>query len=161
MFVFICSPFLLVSYRNGEKKKIKCSFSSCEFVFHFSLWLKLSIFFRLVLFSLKMYNRSGKKLIGKNCRQFFKDVLSVTLLLEEGGGEGAVPILRKNCRPFPRFPFINTSSQMKIFIYFTYPFLLQLPPPTALLINHMYSWKSELMHTGIDITCFFKMQNLR
>ena len=48
------------------KKKIKCSFYSCEFVFHFSLWLKLSIFFRLVLFPLKMYNRSGKKLTGKN-----------------------------------------------------------------------------------------------
>ena len=33
-----------------------------------------------------------------------------------GGGEvGAVPILRKNCSPFPLFSFINTPSQMTIF----------------------------------------------
>ena len=71
-------------------KKIKCSFNICEFVFYFSLWFKLSIFFSLALFSLEMYNRSGKKLTRKNLnvdRLFFKDVLCVTLL-QKGEGEG-------------------------------------------------------------------------
>ena len=69
-------------------KKIKCSFYIFEIVFHSSLLLKLSIFFSLILFSLELHNRSGKKLIGKNLnvnRQFFKDVLCVTLL-QEGVG---------------------------------------------------------------------------
>ena len=45
---------------------------------------------------------------------------------------------------------------MKIFIYFTYPFLLQPRPcpPTVLLINNIYSWKSKFKHTGVDIKCF-------
>ena len=87
--------------------------------------------------------------------------------------QGAVVlILTKNCHPFP---FIYTTSRMKtltylymkifiyltdfyIFTYFTYPFLLKLPslPPTSLLINHIFSWKSRLKHTGLDIICFFQ-----
>ena len=118
-------------------------------MFYFSLWFKLGIFFSLVLFSFEMYNRSGKKLTRKNLnvdRLFFKNVLCVTLLQE---GEGGSTNFRKNCLSFLRFPFINTSSQIKIFIYSTYPFLLQPPPcpSTALLINHIYSWKSKLKHT--------------
>ena len=52
---------------------------------------KLKLFYSLVLFSRKIYNRSGKKLTGKKLnvdRQLFKDVLCVTLLQEGGGGGG-------------------------------------------------------------------------
>ena len=47
---------------------------------------------------------------------------------------------------------------MKIFIYSTYPFLLQPPflPTNPLLINHIIFWKSKLKHTGADIMCFFQ-----
>ena len=40
---------------------------------------------------------------------------------------------------------------------FTYTFLVEPPPcpPTSLLINHIFSWKSKLKHTGVDITCLF------
>ena len=53
------------SINPSVHKKIKCSFYICEIVFYFSLWLKLSIFFSLILFFLEMLNRSWKKLIGK------------------------------------------------------------------------------------------------
>ena len=68
-----------------------------------------------------------------------------------------VSILRKKCFPFPSFPFINTPSQMKIFIYSTYPFVLQPIPcwPTDFLINYIFSWKSKLKYTDIDFTSFF------
>ena len=49
-------------------KKIIFSFYICEIVFHISLWLKLSIFFSLVLFSIERLNRSRKKLIGKKIK---------------------------------------------------------------------------------------------
>ena len=107
-------------------KKISFSFYICEIVFHFSLLVKLKIFFSLVLFSLDIHHRSRKKLIGKKLnvdRQFFKDVLYV-ILLQEGVGQYQ---FLGNCHPFPPFPFISTSSQMKIFIYSTNPFLLQPP----------------------------------
>ena len=47
---------------------------------------------------------------------------------------------------------------MKTFIYLTYSFLLQLPslPNHPLLINCIFSWKSKLKHTDVDITCFFQ-----
>ena len=64
-------------------KKSNEVFIFCEIVFHFNLWLKLSIFFILVLFSLEMHNRSWIKLTEKKLnvdRQFFEDVLCVTLL---------------------------------------------------------------------------------
>ena len=53
-----------------------------------------------------------------------------------------------------------------IFIYSTYPSLLQSPslpaqppPPPSFLINHNFSWKSKLKHTSVDITCFFEGAN--
>ena len=58
-------------------------------MFRVSLWLKLIIFFSLVLFSVEMHNRCSKKLTGKKLNVdglFFKDVLCVTLL-QEGGRE--------------------------------------------------------------------------
>ena len=76
------------SLNTSVDKKIKCSFYICEIVFHFSLWLKLSIFFSLVLLFLEMHNRCWKKLTGKKLnvdRQFFKDLLCVTLLQEKLG----------------------------------------------------------------------------
>ena len=36
--------------------------------------------------------------------------------------DSTVPTVRKNCNPFLSFPFINSPSQMKIFIYSTDPF---------------------------------------
>ena len=45
-------------------KKISFSFYICEIVFHFSLLVKLKIFFSLVLFSLDIHH-CGKKLTGK------------------------------------------------------------------------------------------------
>ena len=102
------------SLNPSVHKKIKCSFYICKIVFYFSLWLKLSIFFSLVLFFLQMHNRSWKKLAGKKLnvdRQFFKDVLWVTLLQE---GMVQYQFLGKNCHPFSPFPLINTSlSKLK------------------------------------------------
>ena len=41
-------------------------------------------------------------------------------------GTGTVPILRKNCKAFlPYFHLLITPSQIKIFIYSSYPFLLK------------------------------------
>ena len=80
---FLFALHLDWSFNTSVDKKIKCSFYICKIVFHFRLWLKLSIFFSLVLFSLEMHNRSRKKLTGKKLNvdtQFFKDVLCVTLL---------------------------------------------------------------------------------
>ena len=114
------------SLNTSVDKKIVFSFYICEIVFHFSLLVKLKIFFSLVLFSLDIHHRSRKKLIGKKLnvdRQFFKDVLYVILLQERVGQYQFLG----NCHPFPPFPFISTSSQMKIFIYSTNPFLLQPP----------------------------------
>ena len=144
------------SVNTSVDKKIKFSFYICELVFHFSLWLKLSICFSLVLFSLEMHSRSGKKLTEKKIKSRSTVLQTCTLCNLIAGGGGAVPILRKNCHPFPPFPFINTSSQMKIFYIPRTPFYYNLRPcpPTVLLINNIYFWKSKLKHTGVDITCF-------
>ena len=124
MFVFVCSPLRLVpSYKRWSKTK--CRFFICEIVFHFSLWLKSSIFFSLVLFSFEMHNRSRKKLSRKKLN-FDRVLQQCTLCNLIVGGGGVVPVLKKNCYLFPPLPFINTSSQMKIFMYSTYSFLLQL-----------------------------------
>ena len=71
---------------------------------------------------------------------------------------GIVPILKKNCNPFPLFLFNNTFSEMNIFVYSIYPFLLQSPFfSSTLLPNHMLSLKSKLKHMAVDITCFFSI----
>ena len=62
---FLFALHLDWSLNTNVDKKIKCSLYICELVFHISPWLKLSIFFILVLFSLEMHNRNGKKLTGK------------------------------------------------------------------------------------------------
>ena len=85
---FLFALHLDWSFNTSVDKKIKCSFYICEIVFNLSLPLKLSIFFSLILFFLEMHNRCGKKLNRKKVnvdRQFFKDVLCVTLL-QEGVG---------------------------------------------------------------------------
>ena len=50
--------------------------------------------------------------------------------------------------------------KMKIFVYFTYPFLLQppiLPTQTPCNQSHfLFFLKSKVKHTGVDITCFFQ-----
>ena len=125
-------------------------------MYHFSLWLELSIFFTLVLFALEMHTRSRKELTEKKLNvDTVLQRFTLCNLIARGGG--AVPFPRKNCHPFPPFPFINTSSQMKIFYIPRTPFYYNLRPcpPTVLLINNIYFWKSKLKHTGVDITCFF------
>ena len=75
---FLFALHLDWSLNKSVDKKIKCSLYICKLVFHLNLWFKLSIFFSLVLFSLEMENRSGKKLTGKKLsgdKQFFKDVI--------------------------------------------------------------------------------------
>ena len=56
------------SLNASVDKKIIFSFYICEIVFHISLWLKLSIFFSLALFSIERLNRSRKKLTGKKVK---------------------------------------------------------------------------------------------
>ena len=109
-------------------KKIKCSFYIFEIVFHSSLWLKLSIFFSLVLFSLEMHNKSGKKLIGKNLnvnRQFFKDVLCVTLLQE---GLGQYQFLGKIATISPVSIYQHLLSNEHFYI-FHLPLFITTPVP--------------------------------
>ena len=89
------------------------------------------------------------------CRQTVLQRCTLCNLI--AGGGRAVPILRKKCHSFPPTPLISNSSQMRIFIYSTYRFLLQ-PPSllrTVLLTNNIYSQKSKLKHTSVDIKCFF------
>ena len=66
---------------------------------------------------------------------------------KKGKKADRIPILRKICYPFSQFPFINIPTQMKIFLYSTYPLFL---------MNHIFSWKSKLKHTNVDITYFFQ-----
>ena len=78
---FLFALHLDWSFNTSVAKKIKCSFYICKIVFHFSLWLKLSTFFSMVLDFLEMHNRCGKKLTGKKLnvdRKFFKGELCVT-----------------------------------------------------------------------------------
>ena len=56
------------SLNASVDKKIIFSFYVCEIVFHISLWLKLSIFFSLAIFSIERLNRSRKKLTGKKVK---------------------------------------------------------------------------------------------
>ena len=104
---FLFALHLDWSFNTSVDKKIKCSFYICEIVFYFSLWLKLSIFFSLVLFSLKINNRSRKKLTGKKLnvhRQFFKDVLCANLLQD---GVGQYQFSGKIVTHFPHFHLLT------------------------------------------------------
>ena len=138
-------------------RKIKRSFYICEIAFHFRLWLKVSIFFSLVLRSLQMHNRSGKKLNRKKLnvdRQFIQDVICVTLLQE---GVGQYQFLGKIDTHFPHFHLLTLPLKWR-FLYIPPTCFYYNPgpcPPTVLLINNIYSWKSKLKHTGVDIKCFF------
>ena len=99
----------------------------CLLVFYFGVRFKLSIFFNLVLFPLKMHRRRGEKLTGKKLnvdRQFFKDVTCVTLCNsvqpncndEEVGGRGSIGSTNSSEKfsSFSPFPFINTSFQLRL-----------------------------------------------
>ena len=127
-------------------KKIKCLSYICKIGFHYSMWFKLSIFFSLVLFSLEMHNRSRKKLTGKKLnvdRQFFKDVICVTLLQE---GVEQYQFLGKITTQFPHFHLLTPSVKWRFLYIPTTPFLWQ--PPS--LPGH----RSKLKHTGVDIKRF-------
>ena len=125
-------------------------------MFHFSLRLKLSIFFSLFLFSHEIHNRRGKKLTWKKInvdRQFFKDVLCVTLFQE---GMGQCQFLRKIATHFPQFYLLALPLNWRLLYILPAPFYYNLRPcrPTVLLINNIYSWKSQLKPTSVDIKCF-------
>ena len=138
-------------------KKIKCLSYICKIGFHYSMWFKLSIFFSLVLFSLEMHNRSRKKLTGKKLnvdRQFFKDVLCVTLLQE---GLRQYWFLGKIATHFPHF-YLSRPPLKWRFLYIRHTPFYYNPrpcPPTVILINNIYSWKSRLKHMDVDIKCVF------
>ena len=108
------------------------------------------------IFSLNAQSIREKTIREKTkCRQTVLQISTLCSIIVRG--VEAVPILRKNCHPFSPFPLINTSSQMKIFIYWTPPFYYNPCPclPTVLLINNIYSWNIILKNTGVDIKCFF------
>ena len=100
----------------------------------------------------------------------YLDKFHTALIAEAGQYE----FLGKIATHFTHFHLLTSPSQMKIFIYSTYLFLLQLPPcltililinhisswkitspPHLILINHISSWKSKIKHMGVDITYFF------
>ena len=115
---------------------------------------QISIFFSLVLFSLEMDNKSRKKLTGKKLnvdRQFFKDVLCVTLLQE---GVGQYQFLGKIATHFPHFHLLTPPLKWRFLYISPTPFYCNCSS-TVLLINKIYCWKSKLKHTGVDIKCFF------
>ena len=124
---FLFALHLDWSLNTSVDKKIKRSFCICEIVFYFSLWLKLSIFFSLVLFSLELHNRSGKKLIGNlNVnRQFFRDVLCVTLLQE---GLGQYQFLGKIATISPVSIYQHLLSNEHFYI-FHLPLFITTPVP--------------------------------
>ena len=68
-------------------------------------------------------------------------------------------ILRKSWNPFPLFPFKNTALSNEDFYIFHLPLFITTNHPAAPLINHIFSWKHKLKHTGIDITRFFVAEN--
>ena len=73
---------------------------------------------------------------------------------------GEVPILMKIIKPFPLFRFLAPRLKWlnkKFYIFHLPLFLITLYycQPNPLLINHIFSWKSKLKQTGVDITCFF------
>ena len=76
---FLFSLHLEWSLNTSDDKK---SNAVCIFACHFSLWFKLNIFFSLLLFSVEIHKRTGKKLTGKKInldRQFFKYVICILI----------------------------------------------------------------------------------
>ena len=161
IYISLCSFLFALhwdwSLNTSVDKKIKCSFYICEIVCDFIPWHKLSIFFSLVLFSLEKHNRGVKKLTGKKLnvdRQFFKDVLCVTLLQED---MRQYQFLEKIVTHFPHFHLLTPPLKWR-FLYIPptpYYYNPRPCPPIVLLINNISSWKSKLKHTGEDIKCFF------
>ena len=137
----------------------------CEHVFHF-IWsdVQIKFFFSFVLLFVEMHKRRGKKLTGIKMnidRQFFKYVIEFSDFnlcnLIEGGG--VVPIVRKDCHPFPPFPFTNICLSNDFFyIFYLSIFIATTPhpaPPLPILMNHFFSLESKLKHTAVDIACIF------
>ena len=77
---------------------------------------------------------------------------------------GKYQFLGKNNHPIHPF-FIHKHpyrTQMKIYIYST-PHLYYNPrpcPPILLLINYIFSWKSQVKHKRVDITWFYSKSSL-
>ena len=129
---FLFAPYLEWSLNISIDKKSNtiCIFANlCSTLI--SLWFKSSsAWFN---FRLKFTKERGKKLPGLNLnvdRQFFKDVICifyVTLFNLTTEGWGQYQFLGKIATHLPYFHLLTPLSkdQIKIFIYSTYPFLLQ------------------------------------
>ena len=121
IYISLCSLLFALhldwSLNTSVDKKIIFSFYIFEIVFHFSLLVKLKIFFSLVLFSLDIHHRSRKKLTGKKLnadRQFFKDALCVILLQE---GVGQYQFLGTHSVPWAAVSGSRTSLNMPVSRY--------------------------------------------
>ena len=138
MFVFVCyrkANHLNLSLKTVVDKKSNavCIFTNLCFTL-----FKLNIIFSLVLFSVKIHKRRGKRLTSEKLnvnRQFFKYVICIFFfffflditLCNPIVGARQYQFLEKT-HLFHLFPFVKTfPNQIKIFIYSTYPFLLQTP----------------------------------
>ena len=145
IYISLCSFLFALhwdwSLNTSVDKKIKCSFYICEIVFHFSLWLKLSIFFSVVLFFLEMHYRSGGKLTREKSnvdRQFFKDVFWVNLLQEWAG---QYQFSAKTPTHFSHFHLLTPLKWTFFYISSTPFYYNPCPcPPIDLLINNIFSW---------------------
>ena len=79
-----------------------------------------------------------------------------------GRGVWALPIIRKNCLPFPPFPFINTVLWNKDFYIFLVPLFVATNLPATLLINHISHLPLEDGNVIWSmLRTFLKMQNLQ
>ena len=79
--VFLLAFHLEWSFNTSVDKKSSAVSIFCELVVHFSLWFQLSIFFSLVIFSVGIHKRRGRKLSSKKLnlvRQVFKDVIWIS-----------------------------------------------------------------------------------
>ena len=130
-------------------------------VFQIKHFLQLQVLFSVGINKKKREKKLSVKKLNVD-RQFFKNVIcifDVALCHLIAGGRDSTYSQEKSP------PILSIS--MNISIYSTYLFLLEPPslfsfcqnplpcPPDPFLINKIFSWKSKLKHTDIDIVCFF------
>ena len=111
----------------------------------------------------KKRTKANRKKINTD-RYFFKDVICIfwcysvcNLIVGR-----AAPIIRKNCHSHLFHPFPLRPQNEEFYVFHQHLFirtpLPACPPssvPTPILINRIFSWKSQLSHAGVHITHFF------
>ena len=72
-------------------------------------------------------------------------------------GVGKYQFLKKSATHFPHINLLTPPFKWRFLYDPPTPFCYNPRPwpPTLLLINNIYSWKTKLKHTGVDIECFF------